>query len=560
MRRIHDLKCELFFKRQEQIDVSGPEYNRPVMDREFKASCLSNESDLDSSPKSIFDPKSNFDPKSKLNSDLDSNPTSKPDSDPKSKLDPHSKYKNWSDDISTWPSEYLYDPADELYDPLERFRPVITSMDLSALPSDVLAYLLSWVDDAPIRQVCRRWRDAYPKRMHTAKRYAHRIELLQWAFDNNCPKNTAVSMAIVRFGGLRILKWAFGHGCFVNELVSIAAAEIGSLKTLKWMQSVARCVDISTVFVMAVRYVDLPIIKWTLSLGYKPDEDAVPAAVKAGHVPLVRWLVNRGCEWSGSILREAVITSDLDILEYLCGITECTEEQGFQCVAEAVNRNDMVVFDWLIAHGFKCDSRSYTIAAIRNNIPMLQRIYQEDVPWNTEVCAGAVKAGTAKSLETLRWLRHNDAPWDPITFAEAAYTGNIEILEWLRNNGCPWDERACAGAALGGKLDALKWLRDHGCPWDKRTCLEATYRGHLDVLKWAIEAGCPMSKRVVMQSVTSCRKHIYMYLRSIGWDRPANLTEFGEKLLLDRWSNSELEKEESLEDIADHVIYVGRLA
>lgn len=469
------------------------------------------------------------------------------------------KHKNWNDDMATWPSEYPDDPADKPHDPLERFRPAITSMDLSALPSDVLAYLLSWVDDAPIRQVCRRWRGAYPKRMHTAKRYAHRIELLQWAFDNNCPKNTAVSVAIVRFGCLRILKWAYGHGCSVNELVSIAAAEIGSLKTLKWMQSVARCVDISTVFVLAVRYVNLPIIKWALSLGHQPDEDAVPTAVKAGHLPLIRWLVNKGCPYSGKILHGAVITGDLDILEYLYNITECTEEQEFRCVAEAVNQNNMATFNWLIAHGFKCDSRSYTVAAIRNNIPMLQRIYEEKVPWNTEACAGAVKAGTAKSLETLRWLRQNDAPWDSLTFAEAASTGNIEILEWLRNNGCPWNKSACAGAARSGNLEILKWLRQHGCPWKKHTCIEAARLGHLDVLKWAIEAGCPMSHQALIMSVAPGLKDIYLYLRSLGWDRPIDIVAMGDRLVAEGWMGGECKKDVGLEDVIDHLIYFGEL-
>lgn len=471
------------------------------------------------------------------------------------------KHNFWDDDEANWPDEYPDEYPDdaEPRDPLERFRPAITSMDLSPLPSDVLAYLLSWVDDAPVRQVCKRWRELYPKREHSVKHYVHRVELLQWAFDSKCPKNIAVSMEIVRFGNLIILKWAFKQGCHVNQVTSITAAEIGSLKTLKWIASIGR-VDIGTVFMVAVHKVHLPIIKWALLLGHKPDEDAdaVPAAVQIGHFPLVRWLVNKGCPYSGEILHKAVMTGDLNILSYLCERTECTEEQEFQCVAEAVNRGKVEVFDWLIAHDFECDWKSYTVAAIRNNISMLRRLYKEDAPWDITVCAGAVKAGTAKSLETLRWLRQNDAPWDPLTFAEAARSGNMEILEWLRNNGCPWDASACAGAARSGNLEVLKWLRQHGCPWNKHTCIEAVRRGHLDVLKWAIEAGCPVSKRVFIRSVAPGLKDIYLYLRSIGWNHPIEI-EVGDRWVKVGWPGGVCEKDSCLEDVIDHLIFLGEL-
>jgi len=49
----------------------------------------------------------------------------------------------------------------------------------------------------------------------------------------------------------------------------------------------------------------------------------------------------------------------------------------------------------------------------------------------------------------------------------------------------------CANAAEGGHLETLKWLRGHDCPWDVRTVEQATAAGHDDVLQWALDNGCP---------------------------------------------------------------------
>ena len=40
-------------------------------------------------------------------------------------------------------------------------------------------------------------------------------------------------------------------------------------------------------------------------------------------------------------------------------------------------------------------------------------------------------------------------------------------------------------------LDTLKWLRDVQSPWDAEVCNSAAENGYLHVLKWAFEEGCP---------------------------------------------------------------------
>jgi len=61
----------------------------------------------------------------------------------------------------------------------------------------------------------------------------------------------------------------------------------------------------------------------------------------------------------------------------------------------------------------------------------------------------------------------------------AAMYSHLDTLKWLREHDCPWDEDATSGAALHGQLDTLKWMFGQGCPWDERTCGNAAQNGHL---------------------------------------------------------------------------------
>lgn len=56
-------------------------------------------------------------------------------------------------------------------------------------------------------------------------------------------------------------------------------------------------------------------------------------------------------------------------------------------------------------------------------------------------------------------------PLDPCVF-QAAREGNMDILRYARRNGCPWNVLTCAYAAASGNLETLKWAREEeGCGW-----------------------------------------------------------------------------------------------
>ena len=97
-----------------------------------------------------------------------------------------------------------------------------------------------------------------------------------------------------------------------------------------------------------------------------------------------------------------------------------------------------------------------------------------EFPWDELTCSSAASGG---HLETLKWARENDCPWDKQTrgCGDRRPPRGTEVGA----RGCPWNERTCASAASGGHLEMLKWARENDCPWNEWTCATAAKGGHL---------------------------------------------------------------------------------
>ena len=110
------------------------------------------------------------------------------------------------------------------------------------------------------------------------------------------------------------------------------------------------------------------------------------------------------------------------------------------------------------------DRRDAALAAKLGRLTVLKNLLQRGKLKKVVVCESAAEGG---HLETLKWARENDCPWDERTCAFAAKGGHLEVLKWARESGCPWDGLTCTVAAKGGHLEVLKWLRANDCPWSE---------------------------------------------------------------------------------------------
>ena len=138
--------------------------------------------------------------------------------------------------------------------------------------------------------------------------------------------------------------------------------------------------------------------------------------------------------------------------------------------------------------------------------------------FSRKTCAGAAMGGR---IETLKWLRAQDCPWDSMTFEVAARRGHLPIVEYAMRNGCHVnDKRACAAAAQSGNLEMLQTMRGWGFEWDKETCEAAAQHGHLEVLKWAREEGCRWDQTTGAYAARQGHIHVLEWLAqtSLGFE------------------------------------------
>lgn len=163
--------------------------------------------------------------------------------------------------------------------------------------------------------------------------------------------------------------------------------------------------------------------------------DICCVAAKEGHLDILKWLKEIGCE-----LSKNVFDSDKDP-RYV-----------------AAKEGHLHILKWLKENGY--------------------------MP-NWYACSEAAYGG---HLEVLKWFIDNGCSCDVCYIA--ARGGQLHILKWARENGFEWNEYTCTIAAEKGHLEVLKWARENGCPWKKSVCSRAAEKGHLHVLKWAIENGC----------------------------------------------------------------------
>ena len=123
-------------------------------------------------------------------------------------------------------------------------------------------------------------------------------------------------------------------------------------------------------------------------------------------------------------------------------------------------------------------------------------------------------------------MHENGCPWDDITVAEVAKSGNLEMLKWLNECGCVFNSEILLDAVMGGNLDMIeflyhkgfnmspiiyfnavhsgnlkvvKWIKKHGFKLvnDNIVCFSTSYRRYYDILKWLVKNNLPHDAIVV---------------------------------------------------------------
>ena len=204
-------------------------------------------------------------------------------------------------------------------------------------------------------------------------------------------------------------------------------------------------------------------------------------------------LAKDGADDKPSVSYTLAVKGHLECLK-LAYALNCPLADNICTLAAQYNHAD--VLRWALERGCEWSYDTYTHAAHYGNHHILRD--WTAYTWGDMMCTQAARRG---DLDGLKWLRSLPQPstWTAHTCAYAARNGHFEVLQWLRAQSppCPWDEWAATLAARTGRRGILSWLHEHGCPIaDAHVIHEAVENGYVTVLQWLHAArGLPADLR-----------------------------------------------------------------
>lgn len=182
------------------------------------------------------------------------------------------------------------------------------------------------------------------------------------------------------------------------------------------------------------------VVAGAFGLPHQSFASGCAAAAAAGHLPMLKLLRERECEWDEDTCTRAAANGHLDCLQFAL-------DMGCPCDIEA----SMVA---------AAESRCRDVDCLR--------LLLDRFPDGCTVAA------------------------QPSIAAAAAAVGRLTCLQLLHARGWAWDGTACAAAALGGFPCCLDLLLSNNCPCDELAAEHAAMAGAISCLVLAVERGAPI--------------------------------------------------------------------
>jgi hypothetical protein len=128
-------------------------------------------------------------------------------------------------------------------------------------------------------------------------------------------------------GSLDALKWLTNKFKIVDigcEDTFAGAASFGQMHVLEWLRGKGFTPNVSTIMSSAVKSGKMDVIEYVYGLGGELNTLAYKEAVFRGQIPVLQWLVERGCPRYSESCHAAALYGKIDMLEYLGNNGLCT--------------------------------------------------------------------------------------------------------------------------------------------------------------------------------------------------------------------------------------------
>ena len=158
-------------------------------------------------------------------------------------------------------------------------------------------------------------------------------------------------------------------------------------------------------------------------------------------------------------VKEVIIKlGNVDTIKYLHTKTDIIDPKYLNYAAR---HGHLEIIIWLKNNGCEFGQDTFCIAAQNGNLRNMKWLFENGCQFSQDIFCIAAKNG---SLCNMKWLLDNGCPFDDRTFGTAVKNGNLCNMKWLKANGCEFSHNTFEYAAQNGNLENMKWLKDNGCP------------------------------------------------------------------------------------------------
>ncbi len=162
------------------------------------------------------------------------------------------------------------------------------------------------------------------------------IIMLEWLIEKGCTFDDETTYDAACKGHFEIVKLLKEkYNCELSDCIPVFAIKFGRLDILQWSIENGCVFDESHGYYEAAITNNFDIIKWMQEMGYVLDSDTCTGAIIGGHLELLKYLKDYGCEYDSSDLACNLASSygHLHILKW-------TRENGYQWSKETLRTAD----------------------------------------------------------------------------------------------------------------------------------------------------------------------------------------------------------------------------
>ncbi|PNH06619.1 hypothetical protein TSOC_006988 [Tetrabaena socialis] len=219
-------------------------------------------------------------------------------------------------------------------------------------------------------------------------------------------------------------------------------------------------------------------MEWLRQRGYILGFFALHGAVVHGNADVLQYLLAQGFA-HGDLHRDlyapSIVAAALGNLEVLKLLRACGVGADSRTVDAAAKAGHLPIVAWLVValgDGAPLTPRVFAAAALSGSLELLAWLHGRGCTWDKTVFAAAAEAGGGEQLE---WLAERGCPMgeDGTPYVEAAAHVDLPTLRRLHRLGCPWSAdgstlmravQRCSSNNGGSGVQALRLLMELGCP------------------------------------------------------------------------------------------------